>query len=79
MFGAKKEAQLPHAVEQPGEAPAARSRDRWAGPSPSIAERPSRSRSEKWMWQELPSRAFGLAMNVIDMPSWAAISFAPFL
>jgi hypothetical protein len=50
-----------------------------AGPSPSIAERPSRSRSEKWMWQELPSRAFGLAMKVIDMPSWAAISFAPFL
>jgi len=31
------------------------------------------------MWQELPSRAFGLAMNVMLFPSWAAISFAPVL
>ena len=38
-----------------------------------------RSRSEMWMWQELPSRSFGLAMKVIDLPSWAAISLAPFL
>ena len=52
---------------------------RCAGPSPSIADRPSSPRSEKWMWQELPSRAFGLAMKVSAMPSWAAISLAPFL
>ena len=31
------------------------------------------------MWQELPSRSFDLAMKVSDMPSWAAISLAPFL
>ena len=31
------------------------------------------------MWQELPSRAFGLAMKVMLLPSWAAISFAPVL
>ncbi len=31
------------------------------------------------MWQELPSRSFGLAMKVIAIPSWAAISLAPFL
>ena len=37
------------------------------------------SRSEKWMWQELPSRWFGLAMKVSAMPSCAAISLAPFL
>ncbi len=53
--------------------------DRWAGPSPNIADRSSGPRSEKWMWQELPSRSLGLAMKVIDMPSWAAISLAPFL
>jgi hypothetical protein len=40
---------------------------------------PSSARSEMWTWQELPSRSFGLAMKVIDMPSWAAISFAPVL
>ena len=37
------------------------------------------ARSEKWMWQELPSRSFGFAMNVSATPSCAAISFAPFL
>ena len=31
------------------------------------------------MWHELPSRSSYLAMNVIDMPSWAAISLAPVL
>ena len=31
------------------------------------------------MWQELPSRLFGLAMKVMLMPSAAAISFAPVL
>ncbi len=31
------------------------------------------------MWQELPSRSLNFAMKVIDMPSWAAISLAPFL
>ena len=45
-------------------------------PSPARRRRP---RSERWMWQELPSRSFGLAMKVSVMPSWAAISLAPFL
>ena len=31
------------------------------------------------MWHELPSRSSYFAMYVIAMPSWAAISFAPFL
>ncbi len=31
------------------------------------------------MWQELPSGSFHFAMNVIEQPSWAAISLAPFL
>ena len=35
--------------------------------------------SEQWMWHELPSRSLNLAMKVIDIPSWAAISLAPFL
>ncbi len=35
--------------------------------------------SERWMWQELPSRSLYLAMKVRDMPSWAAISLAPVL
>ena len=37
------------------------------------------ARSERWMWHELPSRSSNLAMKVIAMPSWAAISLAPFL
>ena len=32
-----------------------------------------------WMWHDEPSRSSYLAMNVIAMPSWAAISFAPVL
>ena len=39
----------------------------------------SRSASEKWMWHELPSRSLNLAMKLIAMPSWAAISLAAFL
>ena len=35
--------------------------------------------SEQWMWHELPSSSLNLAMKVIDLPSWAAISFAPVL
>ena len=31
------------------------------------------------MWHELPSRSSNFAMKVIAMPSWAAISLAPFL
>jgi hypothetical protein len=38
---------------------------------------PSRPRSEKWMWQELPSRWFGFAMNVSDIPSWAGDLLGP--
>ena len=37
------------------------------------------SRSDRWTWHELPSRSSNLAMNEIAMPSWSAISFAPFL
>jgi len=42
-------------------------------------QRPLASPSEKWIWQELPSRSLSFAMKVIDMPSCAAISLAPFL
>ncbi len=31
------------------------------------------------MWHELPSRSLNFAMKLIAMPSWAAISLAPFL
>ena len=31
------------------------------------------------MWQELPSRSSYLAMNVIALPCWAAISLATVL
>ncbi len=31
------------------------------------------------MWHELPSSSLNLAMKVIAIPSWAAISFTPFL
>ena len=50
-------------------------------PASSLAKtgRSSASRSDRWMWQEFPSRASNLAMNVRLMPSWAAISFAPVL
>ena len=50
-----------------------------AGPVPVSTAFPAESRSERWMWQELPSRLFGLAMKVMLMPSAAAISFAPVL
>ena len=40
---------------------------------------PSLPRSERWMWHELPSRSSNLAMKVIALPSWAAISLAAFL
>ena len=39
----------------------------------------SSAESEKWMWHELPSRSLNLAMKLIAIPSWAAISLAPFL
>ncbi|CAM5308090.1 hypothetical protein STENM223S_04069 [Streptomyces tendae] len=50
-------------------------------PSPpsAMAWWPSASVSERWMWQELPSRWLYLAMKVRDMPSCAAISLAPVL
>ena len=35
--------------------------------------------SEKWMWHELPSSSLNLAMKVIAMSIYAAISLAPFL
>ena len=40
---------------------------------------PPASWSERWMWQELPSRSLNLAMKVSETPSWAAISLAPVL
>ena len=40
---------------------------------------PSLPRSERWMWQELPSRSLNFAMNVRDLPCWAAISLATVL
>ena len=42
--------------------------DRPCGPSPASTGVPSVPRSDRWMWQELPSRSFGLAMNVMLMP-----------
>ena len=48
-------------------------------PSPAMTGAPSSPRKDRWMWQEFPSRSFGLAMNVMLMPSWAAISLAPVL
>ena len=48
-------------------------------PSANTIRPESAARSEKWMWQELPSRWFGLAMKVSAMPSCAAISLAAFL
>ena len=47
--------------------------------SPAMTLRPSASVSERWMWQELPSRSLYLAMKVSETPSWAAISLAPVL
>ena len=50
------------------------------GPEPASTGQPSAAaRTDRWMWQELPSRVFGLAMKVIETPSWAAISLAPVL
>ena len=56
--------------------PASRSRARRRRPSPA---RPSSPRTERWMWQLLPSRSLNLAMKVSALPCWSAISFAPFL
>jgi hypothetical protein len=53
--------------------------DRPYGPSPDMTGEPSAARNERWMWQEFPSRSFGLAMNVRAYPCLAAISFAPVL
>ena len=54
---------------------------RWNSGSSSANTLPSPSSpaSEQWMWHELPSRSSNFAMNVIDLPSWAAISLAPVL
>ena len=40
---------------------------------------PSVPRSDRWMWQELPSRWLYFAMKVSDLPCWAAISLATVL
>jgi hypothetical protein len=42
--------------------------------APSAADR-----NDRWMWHELPSAAFTLAMNVRLYPCLAAISLAPVL
>ncbi len=45
-------------------------------PSPAITGRPSWSRTDKWIWQLLPSRSLNLAMKVRALPCFSAISFA---
>ncbi len=40
---------------------------------------PSVPRSDRWMWQELPSRSSNFAMKLSDFWCWAAISFAAVL
>ena len=53
---------------------------RWKSASSSAKTLPPPSFwSEQWMWHELPSRSLNLAMKVIAMPSWSAISLAPVL
>ena len=60
--------------------PATKDRPTSDSPSPSASTvAPSVPRKLQWMWHELPSRASNLAMKVSAMPSWAAISLAPFL
>ena len=54
--------------------------ERRAAPSPSQnTTSPSSPRSDRWMWQELPSRWSYFDMKVIACPRWAAISFATVL
>lgn len=48
-------------------------------PSPAMTGVPSSARSERWMWQLLPSRSLNFAMKVSAWPCCSAISFAPFL
>ncbi len=48
-------------------------------PSPAMTALPFASRTDRWMWQLLPSRSLYLAMKVSALPCWSAISFAPFL
>ncbi len=48
-------------------------------PSPAITGVPSSPRTDRWMWQLLPSRSLNFAMKVSDLPCFSAISFAPFL
>ena len=50
-----------------------------AGLSSQKTRSPSVPRSERWMWQELPSRSLNLAMNVSARPCCSAISLAVFL
>ena len=73
-MGAKKQRELAQARELAGQ-------EALEGRSGRSANSgvPSSSASEKWMWHELPSRSSNLAMKVSAMPSWAAISLAPFL
>ena len=78
MFGAKKY----DSSRSPASWPARKcsnSGDMPPGPSPAKTGVPSLPRSDRWMWQELPSRSLYFAMNVSDWPCWAAISLAPFL
>ena len=48
-------------------------------PSPAMTGLPASSRTDRWMWQLLPSRSLNFAMNVSDLPCLSAISFAPLL
>ena len=47
--------------------------------SPAMTGVPSFPRTDRWMWQLLPSRSLNFAMNVSDLPCFSAISFAPLL
>ena len=62
MFGAKQQRQLAHVRELPGDEVLARARTGRASsrrrPSPSAPS--GAARSDRWMWQELPSRSFEL-------------------
>ena len=73
MFGARNSVSSRSPASMP-----ARKRSKSCSSSAKIVA-PSAPRSERWMWHELPSRSSYFAMNVIALPSWAAISLAPFL
>ena len=73
MFGAKNSVSSRMQASWPA---TKRSKACWSSANSGV---PSSRRSDRWMWHEEPSRSSNFAMKVIAMPSWAAISLAPFL